>query len=106
DFKDSEKFIYAYGEIFTQASYYLASTADKIYSNPEGMFYFQGLAASSVFFKGTLEKLGIDAQIVKVGTYKSAVEPFILDKMSPANREQTTALIGSIFTHYIDRTAK
>src|SRR5690606_16780883 len=86
DFKTSKKFILAYSEYYSQASFYLASTADKIYLNPEGLLDFRGLASQSVFFKGTLEKLGIEAQVIKVGTYKSAVEPFILDKMSPANR--------------------
>ena len=102
DFKTSEKFIVAYSEIFTQGAYYLASTADKIYMNPEGVFSFQGLSSTSIFFKGALDKLGIDAQVIKVGTYKSAVEPFILDKMSEANREQTAALLQSIYGHYLD----
>ena len=103
DFKSSEKFIIAYSEYYSQSSYYLASVADKIYLNPEGLVDFRGLANQSVFFKGTLEKLGIEAQVIKVGTYKSAVEPFILDKMSTANREQVTSFLGSIYSHFLDK---
>ena len=106
DFKTSKKFILAYSEYYSQASFYLASTADKIYLNPEGLLDFRGLASQSVFFKGTLEKLGIEAQVIKVGTYKSAVEPFILDKMSPANREQVTSFLGSIYANFIDGISK
>lgn len=102
DFKSSKKFIIAYSEFYSQASYYLASTADKIYLNPEGLLDFRGLSNNSVFFKGALEKLGIEAQVIKVGTYKSAVEPFILDKMSPANKEQVTSFLGSIYSHFLD----
>jgi len=106
DFKTSKKFIIAYSEFYSQPSYYLASTADKIYLNPEGLFDFRGLSSQSVFFKGALEKLGIEAQVIKVGTYKSAVEPFILDKMSPANREQVTSFLGSIYNHFLAEVSK
>jgi len=106
DFKTSKKFIIAYSEFYSQSSYYLASTADKIYLNPEGLLDFRGLSSQSVFFKGALEKLGIEAQVIKVGTYKSAVEPFILDKMSPANREQVTSFLGSIYNHFLDEVSK
>lgn len=101
DFKESGKFIVAYSEGYTQRAYYLASTADKIYVNPEGTIDFRGLASQAVFLKGTLDKLGIEAQVVKVGTFKSAVEPFILDKMSDANREQVSSFLGSIYDHFI-----
>ncbi|WP_353126291.1 signal peptide peptidase SppA [Parapedobacter pyrenivorans] len=101
DFKESGKFIVAYSEGYTQRAYYLASTADKIYINPEGTIDFRGLASQTVFLKGTLDKLGIEAQVVKVGTFKSAVEPFILDKMSDANREQVSSFLGSIYDHFI-----
>jgi len=105
DFKTSKKFIIAYSEFYSQSSYYLASTADKIYLNPEGLLDFRGLANQSVFLKGTLEKLGIEAQVIKVGTYKSAVEPFILDKMSPANKEQVTSFLGSIYSHFLNEVS-
>src|SRR5690606_20934713 len=101
DFKESGKFIIAYSEGYTQRAYYLASTADKIYVNPEGTVDFRGLASQTMFLKGTLDKLGIEAQVVKVGTFKSAVEPFILDKMSDANREQVSSFLGSIYDHFI-----
>jgi protease-4 len=93
DFKKSGKFIIAYSEVYTQSAYYLASVADKVYMNPEGMIDFRGLSTELMFFKGSLEKLDIEAQIIKVGTYKSAVEPFILDKMSEPNRQQVNSFL-------------
>ena len=101
DFKDSGKFIIAYSEGYTQRAYYLASTADRVYVNPEGTIDFRGLASQTAFLKGTLDKLGIEAQVVKVGTFKSAVEPFVLDRMSDANRAQVTSFLGSIYDHFI-----
>jgi len=103
DFKTSNKFIIAYAEYYSKSAYYLASTASKIYLNPEGLVEFNGFASQSMFLKGTLDKLGIEAQVIKVGTYKSAVEPFIQDKMSDANREQVTSLLGSIYHHYLEK---
>ncbi|MGK6349701.1 signal peptide peptidase SppA [Parapedobacter sp. DT-150] len=105
DFKESGKFIVAYSELYTQRAYYLASTADRVYVNPEGTIDFRGLASQTMFLKGTLDKLGIEAQVVKVGTYKSAVEPFMLDKMSDANREQVGSFIGSIYNHFVGEIA-
>jgi protease-4 len=101
DFKTSGKFIIAYSEVYTQSFYYLASVADKIYINPKGMFEFKGFSSQITFLKGTLDKLGIEAQVIKVGTYKSAVEPFVLTKMSPANREQVTSYLGSLYDHFL-----
>ncbi|MDF3076414.1 MAG: signal peptide peptidase SppA [Sphingobacteriaceae bacterium] len=101
DFKKSKKFIISYSEVYTQAAYYLASVADKVYLNPEGMLEFKGFHSELTFFKGTLDKLEIEPQVIKVGTYKSAVEPFILDKMSPANREQVTSFMGSMYDHFL-----
>jgi len=106
DFKKSGKFILAYSEVYTQGAYYLASVADKIYLNPEGMIYFRGLSTELMFFKGSLEKLDIEAQIIKVGTYKSAVEPFILDKMSEPNRQQITSFLGSMYDHFLAEISK
>ncbi len=106
DFKSSDKFIISYGEYYTQSAYYLASTADKIYLNPEGLLEFNGLSSQSMFFKGTLEKLGIEAQVIKVGTYKSAVEPFILDRMSEPNRQQVSSFLGSIYDHFLQGVSK
>ena len=96
-FKESGKFIIAYAEGYDQKGYYLATVADEIYVHPEGMILFKGIAAELMFFKGTLEKLDVDMQIIRHGKFKSAVEPFMLDKMSDANREQTSALIHSIW---------
>ena len=101
DFKKSGKFIIAYSEIYTQSFYYLASVADKVYMNPKGIFEFHGFSQQVTFLKGALDKLGIDVQIIKVGTYKSAVEPFFLTKMSPANRLQVNSYLGSLYGHFL-----
>jgi len=101
DFKKSGKFIVAYSEIYTQGFYYLASVADKVYINPKGIFDFKGFNSKITFLKGALDKLGIEAQIIKVGTYKSAVEPYFLTKMSDANRMQVTSYLGSLYDHFL-----
>lgn len=106
DFKKSGKFILAYSEVYSQGAYYLATAADKIYVNPEGMIDFRGLSSEIMFFKGALDKLEIEAQIIKVGTYKSAVEPFILDKMSDANKVQVNSFLGSMYDHFISEVSK
>ena len=97
DFKESGKFIIAYGDSYTQGLYYLSSVADKVLLNPKGMIEWRGIASAPLFYKDLLKKLGIEMQIFKVGTYKSAVEPFTSTEMSPANREQVTAFIHSIW---------
>ncbi|GHE47654.1 signal peptide peptidase SppA [Sphingobacterium griseoflavum] len=101
DFKSSGKFIVAYSDAYTQKGYYLASLADKIYLNPEGSLEFNGLSSSIAFIKEALEKLGIDMQVVKVGTFKSAVEPFLLNEMSPANRQQVTSYLASMYGSFL-----
>ena len=101
DFKKSGKFVIAYSEVYTQGFYYLASVADKVYLNPKGIFEFKGFNSQITFLKGALDKLGIEAQIIKVGTYKSAVEPFFLTKMSDANRLQVNSYLGSIYDHFL-----
>ncbi|WP_419800967.1 signal peptide peptidase SppA [Mucilaginibacter sp.] len=106
DFKKSGKFILSYGEIYTQGAYYLASVADKIYINPKGIFEFRGFHSEYTFFKGALDKLGIEAQVIKVGTFKSAVEPFILDKMSDANRLQVNSYLGSLYDYFLTNIGK
>jgi protease-4 len=106
EFKKSGKFIYAYSEAFTQPSYYLASIADKIYLHPTGMAELKGLRSEVLFFKGTLDKLGVEPQVFRHGKFKSAVEPFIQDKLSDANREQIRSYIGSIWNHMVDGIAK
>lgn len=105
DFKDSGKFIVAYGDNYTQNEYYLCSVADKVMLNPQGIIEWTGLSESPMFFKGLLEKTGIDVQIFKVGTYKSAVEPFVATEMSSASREQTGAYLQSIWGHMTGNVA-
>ncbi len=97
EFKSSGKFILAYGDHFSQKAYYLASIADEIYLHPEGSIDLKGIYVQMAFFKGLLDKLDIDAQVVRHGKFKSAVEPFLLDKMSNANREQTKKYTNSIW---------
>ncbi|WP_316809720.1 signal peptide peptidase SppA [Pedobacter heparinus] len=106
DFKTSKKKIIAYSEVYTQGAYYLASVADKVYLNPEGALEFKGLKSETMFFKGALDKLGIEAQIVRVGNYKSAVEPFFAEKMSDKNREQVTAYLHGLYSTFLDGIAK
>lgn len=97
DFKQSKKFIVAYADSYTQGSYYLASTADKLFVNPSGMIDWHGIASQPIFYTDLLKKVGVKMQVFKVGTYKSAVEPFILTGMSDANREQVQSFVGSIW---------
>lgn len=98
DFKESGKFIIAYGDSYTQGLYYLSSVADKVLLNPQGRIEWRGIASTPLFYKEMLQKVGVEMQIFKVGTYKSAVEPFIATEMSPANREQVTAFANSIWS--------
>ena len=86
-FKQSKKFIYAWSESYSQGAYYLVSVADKIYLNPEGGVELKGLAAEIMFYKGLFEKLEIQPEVIRHGKFKSAIEPFILDKMSDENRK-------------------
>lgn len=99
EFKESGKFIVAYGENYNQSAYYLATAADKIYVNPEGMVDLHGMASQVMFYKHLLEKLDVEMQIVRGpnNRFKSAVEPYFLDKMSDANREQMDKLLGSVW---------
>ena len=96
-FKESGKFVVAYGDQYSQGMYYLASVADKVIVNPSGSIAWHGLSSQPIFFTNVLEKLGIEMQIFKVGTYKSAVEPFIATEMSDANREQVTEYMNSVW---------
>ena len=99
DFKASKKFIYAFGdEGIMQSDYYLASVADSIFINPEGMVDVHGLASATPYYKKLMDKVGIEMQVVRVGTFKSAVEPFMLEEMSPANREQQEHYLGSLWS--------
>ncbi|UXX78340.1 signal peptide peptidase SppA [Reichenbachiella carrageenanivorans] len=101
DFKSSGKFIYSYGEYISEGNYYVTSVADEIILNPIGSLEFNGLNASVTFFKGLFDKLDIEAQIFRVGTYKSAVEPFFRKDMSAANKEQMTSFVNDIYDHIL-----
>ncbi|MBO5252128.1 MAG: signal peptide peptidase SppA [Bacteroidaceae bacterium] len=102
NFKESGKFIVAYADQYTQGMYYLASVADKVIVNPQGNISWHGLASQTIFFKDLMKKVGVEMQVFKVGTYKSAVEPFIATEMSEANREQVTAFLNSIWNQLLE----
>lgn len=106
DFKESGKFVVAYGDQYTQGSYYLASIADKVYINPQGALLLTGMSSQTMFYKGLLNKLGVEMLIFKVGTYKGAVEPFMLDKLSDANREQISSYMNGIWDNITADIAK
>ncbi len=97
DFKESGKFIISYGDIISQRAYYITSVADKVYMNPQGMLEFNGLGSMIQFNRDIFKKWGVDIQVFKVGTYKSAVEPYTETRMSDANREQVTAFLNDIW---------
>lgn len=96
DFKTSGKFIVAYDEAFTEGGYYIASVADEIYLNPLGGIDFNGFSSEGIFFKGLFEKIGVKPEIFRVGEFKSAVEPFILEKNSPEARLQTQSFLDDM----------
>ncbi|MGC8824049.1 MAG: signal peptide peptidase SppA [Bacteroidales bacterium] len=97
DFKQSGKFVIAYSDYLTQKGYYLASVADRIFLNPQGSIEWQGLRSEIMFFRGTLEKLGVEPIVIRHGKYKSAVEPFTNDRMSAENRQQLQQLVQNIW---------
>ena len=106
DFKESGKFVVAYADNFTQGNYFLCSVADKVFLNPQGILELTGLASQTLFYKGLMDKVGIEMQIFKVGTYKGAVEPFMLDKLSEANREQIQSYISTIWDNIAEGIAE
>lgn len=99
EFKESGKWIYAYADAYTQGDYLLASLADSVYVNPMGGVDIHGVASQIPFFKNLLDKVGVKMQVVRVGTFKSAVEPFMTTEMSPASRLQTQVMIDSIWNY-------
>lgn len=103
DFRESDKFVIAYSEMYSQKSYYLATAADEVYLNPAGMVEFRGLGAELMFFKGMIDKLGIDMQIIRGSNnkFKSAVEPLMLDSMSVANRKQTMTYLNAMWNQML-----
>ena len=106
DFKESGKFVLAYSDTYTQKAYYLASVADSLYLNPSGDLLWKGLGTQIMFYKGALDKLGIEAQVIRRGEYKSFGEPFTNHHMSPENRMQTMQWIGSIWDHVLEGIAE
>ncbi len=106
DFRESGKWVVAYSEIFTEPAYYIASAADKVYLNPEGELEFNGLTANVTFFKKMFDKLDIEPEIFRVGEFKSAVEPFLLDKMSDANRLQLQEWINTIHGNVVSNISE
>ena len=106
DFKESGKFIVAYSDNYMQNGYYLASVADKVAINPEGMLDIHGLASTPIFYKDALQKLGVEMQLFKVGTYKSFAEPYTQTEMSPANKEQVRSYINDIWAFVKNDMAK
>ncbi|MCA0933540.1 signal peptide peptidase SppA [Lutimonas saemankumensis] len=102
EFKESGKFITAFADVYEQKNLYLSSVADSVYVNPVGMIDFRGLAGEVLFFKDFQDKYGVRMEVVRHGKYKSAVEPFLDNKMSEANREQTEAFLQSIWSEMVD----
>ena len=101
-FKQTGKFVMAYGDNYTQADYYICSVADKVILNPQGMVDWHGMASQTIYLKDLLAQLGIEMEVFKVGTYKSAVEPYTSMEMSDENREQITAYITSIWNNMVE----
>lgn len=105
EFKASGKFIYAYADSYAQGGYYLSSVADKVTMSTTGLIQFKGIAMQVMFYKGLIDKLDVDIQVIRHGKFKSAVEPFLTDKMSDANREQMTLLANTLWNTMVDDIA-
>ncbi|EFN7880191.1 signal peptide peptidase SppA [Escherichia coli] len=105
EFRDSGKPVYAIGENYSQGQYYLASFANKIWLSPQGVVDLHGLATNGLYYKSLLDKLKVSTHVFRVGTYKSAVEPFIRDDMSPAAREADSRWIGELWQNYLNTVA-
>lgn len=106
DFRAEGKWVVAYADVMSEQAYYLSTAADKVYLNPEGELEFNGLSIEMTFFKKMFEKLEIKPEIFRVGEFKSAVEPFMLEKMSPENRLQLTEMVNSIYDHVLMRISE
>lgn len=105
-FKSSGKFIYAYSDYYYNSTYYLASVATKVFMNPQGEMLFNGMVSDITFFKGTLEKLGVEVQVIKRGKFKGAVEPYIREDLSEENRLQIKTYVNSVFNELVADIAK
>jgi protease IV len=106
EFKKSGKFVYAYSNYYTQSEYYLNSVADQVYLNPMGEVDFKGLSSEIIYMKDLQEKSGVKMEVIRHGKYKSAVEPFLAQEMSPENREQMTVLLNSVWNTIVEDIAK
>ena len=108
DYRESGKLLFASSDDYAmnEASYYLASAADSVFAAPQAIFEFNGFATTLAFFQGTLERLEVEPQIIRAGKYKSAVEPFIRDDLSPENEEQLTALLNGVNTHFMQAVSE
>ena len=106
EFKESGKFVYAYSDAYTQNGYYMATAADKILLNPTGDMSLKGYAFQVMFYKNLIDKMDVDVQIFRHGQFKSAVEPYFLDKMSEANREQLSTLANSLWQVFLQDVSK
>lgn len=106
EFKNSGKFVYAYGDMYMQKDYYLASVADSVFLNPTGRLDFRGLSSEVLFFKELQENSGVKMEVIRHGKYKSAVEPFISDTMSDENRQQISELLFSVWDTYLEDIAE
>jgi protease-4 len=105
EFKESKKFIVAYADYYTQGAYYIASVSDKIWVNPEGVVDFRGFSSEMPFLKGMLAKLEVEPQVIRHGKFKSAIEPFILDKMSDENKQQVATYVNAFWNHFVTEIA-
>lgn len=105
DFRKSGKWVWAYSDNYSQSDYFIAVAADSVFLNPVGMIDIHGISAQTIFFKNLMDKIGVEAQVVKVGTYKSAVEPFLLNGMSDANRQQVSHFAGRIWDNIAENIA-
>ena len=106
EFKKSGKFVYAYANYYTQGEYYLNSVADQVYLNPMGEVDFKGLSSEIIYMKDLQEKTGVKMEVIRHGKYKSAVEPFLAQEMSPENREQMTVLLNSVWNTIVADISK
>ncbi|ANQ48611.1 signal peptide peptidase SppA [Flammeovirga sp. MY04] len=105
EFKSNDKFVWAYADGISEAGYYVISESDKIFLNPHGGLEFNGLSSEIMYYKKFFEKIGVEPEVFRVGKYKSAVEPFLTDKMSDANREQITSYLNNLYNHYLEGVA-
>ncbi|CAL2057496.1 signal peptide peptidase SppA [Tenacibaculum sp. 190524A05c] len=106
EFKESGKFIYAYNDVYSQKNYYLSSVADSLFLNPVGQIDFSGLSSEILYYKDFEDKYGVKMEVVRHGKYKSAVEPYLENKMSDANREQITSFLTSIWSEFTNNISK